>query len=59
MARDYPWCAVYSGRDGGSGTNCGFSNLAQCRATISGVGGTCEPNRRFYSQRRVRHYSRY
>ena len=42
---EYPWCAVYSAK--GGGTNCGFSTLEQCRATISGVGGSCEPNQ-FY-----------
>jgi Protein of unknown function (DUF3551) len=36
------WCAEYSGMDGG--TNCGFYTLQQCRAAISGVGGTCSPN---------------
>jgi len=40
----YPWCAQYSGDDGDSGTNCGFSTLAQCRATISGIGGLCLEN---------------
>jgi len=44
---NYPWCAVYSGR-GGGGTNCGFSTIEQCRATISGMGGFCEPNQ-FYT----------
>ena len=39
----YPWCAEYSG-DEGNGTNCGFSTLAQCRATISGIGGNCYEN---------------
>ena len=39
----YPWCAVYSQRTVGA-TNCGFTTLAQCLATISGVGGSCEPN---------------
>jgi hypothetical protein len=39
----YPWCAVYSERSVGA-TNCGFTTLEQCRATISGVGGTCQPN---------------
>ena len=39
----YPWCAVYGGR-GGGGTNCGFGTLQQCRATVSGVGGSYEPN---------------
>lgn len=43
----YPWCAVYGGEDGG-GTNCGFSTIEQCRATISGMGGFCAPNQ-FYT----------
>jgi len=43
----YPWCAVYGGRDGG-GTNCGFLTLEQCRATVSGIGGSCELNQ-FYN----------
>jgi len=42
-ATQYPWCAVYTGDDGG-GTNCGFSTIEQCRATVSGIGGSCEPN---------------
>ena len=42
-ANEYPWCAQYSGEDGG-GRNCGFSTLEQCRATVSGIGGFCEPN---------------
>lgn len=45
----YPWCAVYSGGKGG-GTNCGFSTLEQCRATVSGIGGFCERNT-FYTGR--------
>ena len=40
-----PWCAVYGGgSDGGGGTNCGFFTLQQCRETIAGMGGFCEPN---------------
>ena len=39
-AREYPWCAFY----GPSTRNCGFVSLAQCRATISGVGGYCGQN---------------
>ncbi|MCW5695071.1 MAG: DUF3551 domain-containing protein [Pseudolabrys sp.] len=39
----YPWCAIYSERTVGA-TNCGFSTLAQCRATISGIGGMCVEN---------------
>ncbi|MGA2566474.1 MAG: DUF3551 domain-containing protein [Pseudolabrys sp.] len=44
-AIEYPWCAQYSGgEDGGGGRNCGFSTYEQCMATVSGIGGTCEPN---------------
>jgi hypothetical protein len=45
---DYPWCAAYSYRT----KNCGFMTFQQCLATISGVGGTCEPNP-FYRPRQV------
>lgn len=41
---EYPWCAQYTGPDGDGGTNCGFTTLAQCRATISGIGGYCYEN---------------
>jgi hypothetical protein len=43
QAREYRWCAYY-GLFGSEATNCGFDTLAQCRATISGIGGTCQPN---------------
>jgi hypothetical protein len=39
----YPWCAFY-GDDHGGSTNCGFDTLEQCRATIRGVGGSCQLN---------------
>jgi len=39
-ADPYRWCAVATGS---GGTNCGFVTVEQCRATISGVGGSCEP----------------
>jgi hypothetical protein len=42
-AIEYPWCAQYSGEDGG-GRNCGFATIEQCMDTISGMGGFCEPN---------------
>jgi hypothetical protein len=38
---NYPWCAQYSR---GGGTNCGFTTIEQCRATVFGIGGDCEPN---------------
>ena len=47
MAIEYPWCAQYGGM-GDDGRNCGFSTLAQCMATVSGIGGGCERNA-FYS----------
>ena len=44
-AIEYPWCAQYGGGgDNGGGRNCGFSTLEQCRETVSGIGGSCEPN---------------
>lgn len=42
-ADPYKWCAVYSGDMGGA-TNCGFVTIEQCRATVSGIGGFCDPN---------------
>ena len=39
----YPWCAVYGGSMNGS-SNCGFSTRQKCLATVSGIGGSCEPN---------------
>ena len=39
-ADPYKWCAVDSSS---GGTNCGFVTIEQCRATISGKGGSCEP----------------
>jgi hypothetical protein len=44
QADPYRWCAEYSGGRGGGGRNCYFMTLNQCRAAISGVGGTCTPN---------------
>jgi Protein of unknown function (DUF3551) len=43
LAQNYPWCAYISTGDGNA-TNCGFVTRAQCMATISGMGGHCEPN---------------
>ena len=42
-AIEYPWCAQYGGM-GDGGRNCGFSTLAQCMATVSGIGGGCQRN---------------
>lgn len=50
-ADPYKWCAVYGGTEGG-GSNCYFTTLEQCRATVSGAGGFCQPNG-FYDGRPV------
>jgi uncharacterized protein DUF3551 len=41
-AVEYPWCAHYDAGNGG--INCGFTSLAQCRASLSGNGGECQRN---------------
>ena len=51
-ADPYHWCAKYAGGSFGGGTNCYFVTIEQCRATISGNGGFCEPNT-FYDGRPV------
>ena len=48
----YPWCAVYASGSKFGGTNGGFPTLEQCRATVSGIGGNCEPNQ-FYNPHRT------
>jgi hypothetical protein len=37
------WCAVY-GPGIGAADNCSFVSMDQCMATISGIGGFCQPN---------------
>lgn len=46
QAQNYPWCAQYGGHQIAA-TNCGFATFEQCRATISGIGGSCYPNPQF------------
>jgi len=36
----WPWCARYDGWT----IVCGFASFGQCMATVSGVGGICQPN---------------
>jgi hypothetical protein len=43
-AQNYPWCAVYSAH---GAENCGFSTYGQCMATLSGMGGFCNPNTQY------------
>jgi hypothetical protein len=44
QAQNYPWCAEYGSM---GGTNCGFTTLAQCEATVTGMGGFCEVNTQY------------
>jgi hypothetical protein len=55
-AQNYPWCAFYTGPF--SATNCGFSTYQQCLATISGVGGYCQPNTMYVPLSSRRRHSR-
>jgi hypothetical protein len=43
-AVEYPYCA--SGQWAGGG-GCSYTTLEQCRASISGVGGSCVSNPRY------------
>ena len=38
---DYPWCAQYDSRVAGGALSCYYATYAQCRATMSGIGGNC------------------
>ncbi len=52
-ADPYKWCAHLRDPDGGEiGNECYYFTLKQCRDTISGIGGSCEPNP-FYDGRPV------
>jgi hypothetical protein len=44
QAVEYPYCA-YGQWSGGGG--CSYTTLEQCRASISGVGGSCTSNPRY------------
>lgn len=46
-AQNYPWCANYGSPSGEGGTNCGFTTLQQCLATVSGIGGSCDRNTQY------------
>jgi hypothetical protein len=50
---EYPWCAYY-GRFGTQATNCGFTSLRQCQATVSGIGGYCARNPRYHASKKKR-----
>ena len=42
QANPYKWCAVLNVGD--AAYNCSFVTIEQCRASVSGIGGFCEPN---------------
>src|SRR5215813_12745607 len=41
-AYTYPWCALLGDRSGAQ--SCYYTSQAQCRASLSGIGGSCIPN---------------
>ena len=43
---NWPWCAMLYDRDG-EAESCGFANVAQCEATVSGQSGRCYRNPRY------------
>jgi hypothetical protein len=43
-AEQWPWCANLKTGRNDMARNCGFANLQQCEATVSGIGGYCERN---------------
>ena len=57
----WPWCARYDGWT----IVCGFASFGQCMATVSGVGGICQPNvvgppvAQVYAPRKRKHRYRY
>jgi Protein of unknown function (DUF3551) len=60
QAREYRWCAEYAGgRNGIGATVCSFDTLAQCRATVSGLGGFCIENPAYPRVIHERHHYRY
>jgi hypothetical protein len=38
----FPWCAQYADRSGI--TECAFTSIEQCLATVRGIGGSCVQN---------------
>jgi len=49
----YPWCAIYGGKRGGDVTNCGYVSWSQCRASVIGTGGICQPNQEYFARCRT------
>jgi len=45
QAQSYPWCAVLNMGD--TSYNCGFDTEAQCKESVSGIGGFCEKNTQY------------
>ena len=43
QADPYPWCAVYGGF-GNTRESCYYMTIAQCQASVSGLGGWCKPS---------------
>jgi hypothetical protein len=41
-AYDYPWCALRGDKSGAQ--SCYYTSYGQCRASLSGIGGSCIRN---------------
>ncbi len=54
QAQSYPWCAVLNVGD--LAWNCGFVTREQCMASVSGIGGFCQPNNQYAPARPVRRH---
>jgi hypothetical protein len=58
LADKAPWCAFLGGGRDGGGTECLYYTIAQCRATVSGLGGFCFENPNYKSSRNARSRNR-
>ena len=51
-AYSYPWCAILPGAGSGSGgaMSCYYTSWAQCRTSMSGIGGNCIESPYYHAQ---------
>lgn len=51
-AYSYPWCAILPGAGSGSGgaMSCYYMSWAQCRTSMSGIGGNCVESPYYHAQ---------
>ena len=46
---EYPYCQGVGGGRGAGFVSCGFATMAQCRETMMGMGGWCQPNPYYFT----------